>query len=369
MSGKKVCFISQNIYPLIAKTNHTGAGGAELQQYLLAKELRNKDFDVIFIVDNFGQNEIEIIDGFELYKAPFRYMGGSKFYLIPDCSSLCGIMDRVNSDIYLIKAPRSLLWLIAFYCKLRNKKSIFISSSDSDSDLNYIVHNDGLSRFLYYLGIRLVDLVVAQTQRQKRQYRNNLNREAIVIKNIFPGKENMMKKNSDSVVLWVGSNRGTKRPRLFLELAKRIPEARFKMLIAPGADNPDLKLEHDAEKVKNLEYIGFIPYNEIDRYYTNSSILVNTSNREGFPNVFLQAWIHHTAVVSLNIDPDGIIKGQKLGFCSESFERLIEDVRTLLKNRKLREQMGNNGFRYVKSEHNPAIVADQYIQLFKSLLE
>lgn len=123
-------------------------------------------------------------------------------------------------------------------------------------------------------------------------------------------------------------------------------------------------IKREAGKIPNLEFTGFVPYPEINNYFNSASILVNTSNVEGFSNTFLQAWAGYTPVVSLNVDPDEIICKHKLGFHSGTFEQMIIDVKTLLKDKGLREEMGMNGRQYVKKEHDLGKIVEKYTEIF-----
>jgi glycosyltransferase involved in cell wall biosynthesis len=58
------------------------------------------------------------------------------------------------------------------------------------------------------------------------------------------------------------------------------------------------------QKVSNLIFHGFVPYHKVNEYFSRASLFVNTSSIEGFPNTFIQAWMHYTPVVGLNVDPD-----------------------------------------------------------------
>jgi hypothetical protein len=63
-------------------------------------------------------------------------------------------------------------------------------------------------------------------------------------------------------------------------------------------------------------------------------------------------------VVSLNVDPDGVIEQYKLGFHSRTFERMVKDVRRLVTDRELREELGENARRYALKEHNITAAVD-----------
>ncbi|MCK4733979.1 MAG: glycosyltransferase, partial [Methanophagales archaeon] len=86
---------------------------------------------------------------------------------------------------------------------------------------------------------------------------------------------------------------------------------------------------------------------------------------EGFPHAFIQAWMHYVPVVSLNADPDELISEKKLGFHSKTFEQMVEEVKTLLNNEALREEMGVNGRKYVEREHDITKNIREYIEVFE----
>ena len=94
-------------------------------------------------------------------------------------------------------------------------------------------------------------------------------------------------------VLWVATMREQKRPELFIELARRMPQHRF-MIVGGNDPGPG---ETYAEAVRaaaaqlpNMTVRGFVPFAEADRLFDGARVLVNTSTYEGFPNTFLQAW-------------------------------------------------------------------------------
>ena len=41
-------------------------------------------------------------------------------------------------------------------------------------------------------------------------------------------------------------------------------------------------IKEEAERIPNLEFVGFVPYPDVNEYFNNASLLVNTSSVEGF---------------------------------------------------------------------------------------
>ena len=74
----------------------------------------------------------------------------------------------------------------------------------------------------------------------------------------------------------------------------------------------------------NLQYLGEVSQDEVNRRLREGHILVNTSRYEGFSNTFVQAWMRRVPVVSLTVDPDNILVRENIGFCSGTFKNLCQ---------------------------------------------
>jgi len=171
----------------------------------------------------------------------------------------------------------------------------------------------------------------------------------------------------------VGRITKEKRPELFLMLAKKLPNFKFCMVASkhgPSKISTEHynKIKNDASKINNLDFIGYVPYYEINKYYKESALLINTSLVEGFPNTFLEAWGNNKPVITLDFDPDEIICNHKLGLHSKTFEQMIKDIKTLLKNDELRKEMGINSRRYVEKEHDAKKIINDYECLIENLI-
>ena len=361
----KICFIALSAYPLLARKNLGHVIGPDVYQVLLANELLKHNFEISFITYNEGGPHVEHLNRIEVIK----------IYSMANCSNLVlkgfhvwRAMSKARAAIYFQQggAPG----IAPLFCRLWKKPLVVSVASDAFVDRR--IKDTSLvkkKRLAAWLDIKLANAVIVQTEFQREMLKKNFGVDGLLIKNPFPlVHRGAPEKTKPAVVLWVGAVAEVKQPELFLQLAQALPEAKFEMIAARG-DNENYyrRIEQSVNQIPNLIFLGFVPFNQVNRYFGSASVLVNTSKFEGFPNAFIQAWMNYSPVVSLNSDPDEIICKHKLGFHSKSFNQLKEDVKTLLKDEQLREEMGRNARQYVEKEHDITKIVNQYVEVFKHL--
>ena len=65
MTPLKVCFVAGGIYPVLAaRPDLPTAGGAEVQQFAIARELRERGVEVVFVGEDRGQGRDTWPSGF-----------------------------------------------------------------------------------------------------------------------------------------------------------------------------------------------------------------------------------------------------------------------------------------------------------------
>ncbi|WP_430404412.1 glycosyltransferase [Fluviicola sp.] len=99
-------------------------------------------------------------------------------------------------------------------------------------------------------------------------------------------------------------------------------------------------LQKAADHIPNFHYLGEIPNSEVNKQLSQSHILVNTSQYEGFSNTFVQAWMRKVVVVSLNSNPDGLLTDKEIGFVSGNPDELEKTIGDLVDNRDTIEKIG-----------------------------
>lgn len=166
-------------------------------------------------------------------------------------------------------------------------------------------------------------------------------------------------------VLWVGWFCDMKCPEKFYQIAKALPQYRFAMISKPCLDSNYFSLQEQIKALPNVDFLGMIPFEQTQNYFNRARLYLCTSAVEGFPNTFLQAWYAKIPVISVTFPCDGILERFQTGILSNSVEKCCCDIATCLEDQQYCDIMGNNGFRYLESNHLP----DRLLQKMESFLE
>jgi len=168
----------------------------------------------------------------------------------------------------------------------------------------------------------------------------------------------------DIDVLWISNVKGVKRPDRLLALAEKLPGTNFTMIGGVVEVERDLYtvIERSATDLPNVNFLGAVPYQEVNQYVARAKVFLNTSDIEGFPNTFLQAWARKVPVVSY-FDPDGIIKNRGLGRRPENESEMRKALRELLDNESERSRIGEEAHAFAITEYSAVVAAKRYLEL------
>lgn len=371
----RVCFISFLAYPLF-NPNTTGKviGGAEINMVLLARSLTSR-YEVSFLVDDYGQQDIEHYDGIQVIK----YKGGTDASSLPE--KLIRAMKAIHqlftlkADVFVYTTANSFLGKLVFIQKcLRRRKVIFRLSSDRNLDLDWYKkkYGKGFTR-LYHYGLMHANQIVCQTEKQHTLLKNRYGLNGRVIPNGFPVRDEMdivQKK----FILWVSRCLPLKKPLQFLELARRLPDESFVMIMPQNqSGNREIDrqirdltqaVKEQAAMLQNVTLMDYVPYDQIQPYFDQARVFVCTSEMEGFPNTFIQACLGGTAILSFHIDPDGMIEQNDLGLvCGDDFAAAEGFIRQINDNRL--RYYRDRTLSYVKAHHS----ISNSVQLYEELID
>jgi len=346
--GVKICFVSLNSYPLFQRKSKGYFGGAELQMSLIAKQLaKDPRFRVSVITRDYGQKRVIKKNGITLYRCFHK-----RFHGLIELAEAFVTALMINADVYVGRTSNNIINLMALFCKIFNKKLIYMAAHDWDAQPNVYNKKTNVNRRLFYQGLKRANLIISQSKNQQKMFKENLGLLSIIMPSIIKLKKS--KRVKKTIILWVGRADYWKRPVSFLRLTQALPAEKFVMICRKGSDVKLFnRVESLAKKLDNVKFFSAVSIEEIIRFFNQAKIFVNTSTVEGFPNTFMQSGLTKTPVLSLKVNPDNYLKVFNCGLTTKNSQKLlIKGCKKLLKNTKLARTMGKNHHDYIIKNHS-----------------
>jgi len=238
-------------------------------------------------------------------------------------------------------------------------RTAFSTMHDNDLQLRKTLSKRKHLRLPYAWGLRRSDVIFIQHYGQRDYLPSHWQGKAYLLPGIFPLPDTVTPHHERTeAVVWMAVIRPGKRPDLLIEIARRLPMIRFVVGGAPSLSHWDAgtieQIMTQLRSLPNVDYRGHVAPQQALKIIGDASLFLSTSDGEGFPSVFLEAWGAGTPVVSLQIDPDHKIRDCGLGMVTETVEGTIEAVGSLMKSSEQRQDMGIQSRRHVGEVHSPA---------------
>ena len=290
-----------------------------------------------------------------------RRFGG----LLWDAPSLRRTLDSIHPDLVYQRGSKAYTGLVARFCQRQTCPFVFHIAHDDDvrllSTVPLLRHsiNKLIDKRLGDYGIRHARAVIAQTEYQSGLLLQNFGMPAdLIAPNFHPLPDDPVDKMIGATrVVWVANFKRSKRPELFVDLAESMsecPDIRFVMIGRSG--NPTLYegLHRRIDSLPNLEYRGELPISAVNEELSRSHLFVSTSSIEGFPNTFIQAWMRRVPVLSMDVDPDNVLRDQGVGVICHDIQEMRQQVARLAKDNAARQRIGELAQNWAVSKHGPA---------------
>lgn len=398
----KICFVLPYCYALFNTNTNYNFGGSEVRASLFGKELAKiKEFEVSFAVFDHGQARIEKYGNVSIYADKFfgrQYNDEKKVKRLPIISRLLKLIKKVKSllprkhikigshsiplkrfntylkidaDVYCTFGVSNHSAYLTSFCNYYKKKHLLFLGSGSDLDEAYKTLSNGRNVYgslydLCHFTLLKSHLVITQNKEQQALFEKRFDRNSVLIKNPIDLKSTIPRNSNPFLfrrVLWIGKSDIIKQPELLLELAKVNKKLDFVMIM-----NKSNKKIHDkvlANLPGNVKVVEFVKFEEVESYFAESSLFINTSKFEGFANTFLQACKYGLPIFSLNSNPDDFITEYKCGFWSNGdLNSLSISLEKLFNDKELYQEYRNNAFRYVQKNHD----IDQKVELLSGTI-
>ncbi|MEQ1761675.1 MAG: glycosyltransferase [Pyrinomonadaceae bacterium] len=176
-------------------------------------------------------------------------------------------------------------------------------------------------------------------------------------------------------ILFAGRLDANKRPERFVRMAsvlnKQFPQLPLRFQIAGDGelrgDLQRLALDLGLSQEK-LTFLGL--RSDMEAIYRNSDILVSTSDREGTPNVILEAMAHGIPVVATKVGGTAEILNADRGLLVDPNDEsgLVNAAAALVTDCDLRNRLGSEGIKYVSQHHSLASLQEQLSRVYEKLL-
>jgi glycosyltransferase involved in cell wall biosynthesis len=225
---------------------------------------------------------------------------------------------------------------------------------------------------LFHHGLRRVDVIICQSRHQQSLLAQHHRLNGVALPNLFPDRHASPIQDPHhrpKPVVWVSVIKRTKRPQLALQTAKSLPQFQFIMVGGRALIDPDLydRVEKEARAIANVRFLGFRPFEQTESLIGGAQVFLNTSEWEGFPNTFLQAWRAGVPTVSFH-DPDRVIEEHGLGRAVKDLEEMRAAIVELYQGER-RAACSQRARMYFDQHHRLESVIKKYDELFQTLAE
>jgi glycosyltransferase involved in cell wall biosynthesis len=365
----KFCFFGDVSNSLKGRTK----GGGELQIALLAKALALQGHDVV-IVDPYSNESFSTSEGIKVVNIPSWNKGIKGIRLFTNrIPCLYKMFKQQNADYYYARM-RSYLHIVPFFAARKIRKK-FVLAIASDIDVlgfkaKYKHEYKANFKLSKYLSLYLPGDIVFQYLLKRADFillqhiGQNLNLDKskgkrIVFPNIIDQNSiSISKSSAEDYFIYLGSLSSLKGSDKLLQLVTIIDDAISVIIVGQPNDEKSIEVYRQLGLRKNIILKGRVNHEEALGLVSKAKALLNTSNFEGFPNVFLEAWALGVPVLSLKVNPGNVFDNFKLGICCEGdLEKMKKSMES-----NLTETIDKNVMQaYINDYHEYTTAGDRFI--------
>jgi glycosyltransferase involved in cell wall biosynthesis len=353
----KVAFLNDRIYGY-ASADTLAVGGNERQQWLLACALASSGWTVcVGIREGLKAGERRTINNVE-------FLGINQGHYLLDWYRF---LSSTRPDWLYWRGASHLLGLLVQIAHVHGVQVIFAAAFDTDVQPRSALTARRRWWPLYAWGLSRTECLFVQHGGQLEDLPSRWKPKALIVRSIAYAHVTFTPHaGREPYVAWVGMLRQPKRPDLLIEIAKQSPQISY--VVCGGATSHRSPLgysQHVIEQLRglpNIMFRGQVSPEEAERVIAEASVLLCTSDKEGFPNTFLQAWSHGTPVVTLHADPDSVIKGRELGVVTGTVDATVEQLQRLVASVQERNDIATRAREYVAYHHSEEMVVKAFDQ-------
>lgn len=345
---------------------------------MLAREFARRGWEVHYVSENDRPDAPR-----ELDKVSLHYLPELPHWRDANRKPLKKVIDSLQPDVIYNRVFNTYTALAMEFAP-KNSVTIWAAAGNHDGEVTTtfgeLLQTKSLKQFIGMIPRTLVTRTMARTgarsaKIQLAQSTEQLERLArqgfspILLRNSLerPQEISVQTHEGKPVVLWVGSIKQWKRPTLFFDLARRCADLDCEFVMAGDLQDAQSEkpLSEAQRELKNFRYAGFVPPDLIGKLYDKAHLLVSTSRAEGFPNTFIQGWLRGAPVLSLDVNPDGLLSNDRFGAVANDMDGLEHKLRDFLADPDRRREIGNRAHEFAQKEFDLQANMDKLEELIR----
>lgn len=337
--GYDICIVGLKCYDFLSGAKHPKyLGGIEKDLVTIAKTISANGYSVAMLTYDHGQDSVQRIDGIDVI-ACFAPSGGLPIlrFVYPRATRLIGRIIKSNATLTITMGVSvAIAWAAVAKALGSRTRIVHLTASDSDCETDLPLVKTRHEKVLYRFGLNRADQIFAQNSYQKAELNKNFsaNSEVLRVPASAPGNSSGAAHVQDAEstgdcrgglrLAWIGRLSGEKRPDWILPIAVSCDRAIISVIGGSNDDSPMAdELIAAFEGQPNIRYLGKLRPEEMCGIYEQSDYVLNTSEMEGFPAVFREAWSYGVPIIS-TVDPDELISRNEAGIVLSTNEEMSE---------------------------------------------
>lgn len=373
----RLLILGSKEYPLGTSDDKLKSGGIEVYNYNLVKHL-GKEVEIIIITRKFRSTRAyEKKGNVEIYRVP--WIRG--FYLRNPSFNFFAFLRALTLDYDLILAHGPVASFFASLLSLvKRKKLIARPAGIAYVQPQYASIAKKLIFLLEKIAYKKASVVVFLSEAEKEQFKKKLGfipenytiiPTGVDIPEVDKDYAEKIKKEfgigNETVIIFVGRLIAVKGVDVLIKALKKLRNNFKAIIVGDGIERE--KLENLVKKYNLESKIIFAGWrSDVEKILSASDIFVLPSYSEGLPVALLEAFAAGKACVVSNIGLPVKNGKNALVFEPGNADALAELLEKLIKDKKLRERLGENARKEALEKYSWEKAIKKYKKIFEKLL-
>ncbi len=357
-----------------AKTYPPKIGGIETHIYYLSSELKKRYVKfLVFVGKNKFSNTYEKLDEnieiFRVYQSKNRYLLKISM-IVPILFKL----RKLKNKIKIYHAHDSVFGFVMSILGHRPLVYTAHGCAFLRSDWPFWIRH--ILKFMEIVTFKKADAVICVDYNTKQVVERYRKKNIFIVPNgVDPEKFNDLPRPSEynpdkTIIFSAGRLIPSKGFQDLIQAYKMLDEYvknKVELFIAGTGPYID-QLKNMAKDEPRIHILGYVP--EIEPYFAYADIFVLPSHYEGFPFTLLEAMAAKTACIATDV---GDIKRrftdnrELIIVPPQDVEKLNEQLRRLIKNKKLSLEMAANAKERIKKEYTWKAISNEILHIYKKV--